>query len=218
MAVSSQTSCAGLRELGNIKKKFEKRTLFCPRHDEVLRYFCEKPQCQTIICKDCTIADYRDIGGHRITSVEKIVTKYENTFRDAIKSGRTELDQILKIENKISEQIDENEERREELENEVNAIYNELIAHITAERERIKFKLRKAFQMQINAIEKVHSQIKTDAKQLKQACTLNERAVDEGSQQEFMSVRNVLSGRLEEFTSRIRQEPNIPKIDFTIRE
>ncbi|XP_077978830.1 E3 ubiquitin-protein ligase TRIM71-like [Glandiceps talaboti] len=185
-----------LRNSHHAKPKFYKRRISCPRHSLPATYFCEK--CQQLVCKECQVADHTRYGGHVFRDTRDIYEKYRFSFQESVQKATDECKLLSTKKDKLTQHLKELRVRHQKLEQGIDEIYEEIIAHITAEREKVKCKLHKAFQIQTDVTKKDVSTIEDSIKHLQEVCTLSRDVVDEGSHTEFLSLRKQLSREIKE--------------------
>ncbi|XP_070560310.1 E3 ubiquitin-protein ligase TRIM71-like [Ptychodera flava] len=190
-----------------VKKIFNERPVNCHRHDSVTSRFCRR--CEELVCAACITEAHE---GHVFKTPEEAAKLYRAKFDTKIKSVEVDVQSLLKRERDLGGLIQDLEEKQQEDEKLLDETYEEIIAHVIAEKEKHKRKLRRVHNINADRAYKDKREISNVIKQLEKAINISRQVMEDGSSSEFLSVQKLLSESFDNLTSYMHGRNSQPEL------
>ena len=193
-----------LRSKKDVAIQPKPKAMMCKRHDTELLYYCET--CDQLVCVYCAAEDH---NGHNHNTVDKMASKHkqelkkvtapvEEIFRDLSNTH----DDIEKTREKIRQQGDEVNKK-------IDQHYDGVIQKLMKQKEQLKQQVHntvsqkeKAVATQLEEVEHLQTEV-TRVKELNDA-------VEKGSDQEVLSVKNQVIDRMQQITDKYKKMNLVP--------
>ncbi|CAL8081344.1 unnamed protein product [Orchesella dallaii] len=183
------------------------RYLYCPSHaGQTLRFFCK--DCDTAICSSCT-----DIEHGRHTTVRAMDAVLEEKIRlqelmDSVQSNVDKLQDAIKMTEEGSNALNDQKDR---VISDIDETFDNLLQQINHRRLQLKEDAAAQFNLKLDQLQKSKNLLSTHLQDVKECCSLTEKALSHENETEILFVKKQIGERLEEYAKMCLSPESISK-------
>ena len=177
------------------------KPLFCREHEEeVIKLFCET--CEEAIYRDCTIVKHRD---HEYAFVKDAFTKSKESLMEILSEAKTNTS-VLKeaVGNVLEMEKNVNSNAKMTVQEVINYFY-ELSVCLDARRDEMIGKVEEFKNAKLKSLEIQREELETALGSVQSSVEFTERAFENGSEVEILTMRKQMASRLQGLNSTKRQ-------------
>ena len=181
------------------------RPSLCKEHDgEILKLFCET--CDEAICRDCTIVKHRE---HKYTFVKDAFSKGKESVLKILSETKTKASVLQEALDGVAEVKRSVQSNAERTVREVFDCFQELTACLNTRCNELICSIEELKKAKLKSLEIQQGNLETALGSVQSSIEFTERALEHGSEVDFLNMRKQMSCRLQELNSaRWRLEPS----------
>ncbi|XP_033110392.1 tripartite motif-containing protein 45-like [Anneissia japonica] len=190
-----KTSSHKVMSLNDVKKECVDglwSPLKCQSHErEEQRLFCET--CDKTICRDCCIVEHRD---HAIKFNDEIVDENRTLLVKLISKTEPHISSLQSTLDKIDDLNRDIDNNKEVVIQEINKFIASYVSALQKHKQQLIEKVDKVCEGKKQALKAQELHVKQTLQDIQHSCTFAKKAVAEGNNDEFLSVKPVLARRM----------------------
>ncbi|XP_065882502.1 E3 ubiquitin-protein ligase TRIM71-like [Dysidea avara] len=171
----------------------------CKKHDIELLFYCET--CEELVCMYCTVKDH---AGHEHDTVKLMASKHRNELKDLTAPVEEMITDLSQAHDNIEKMRKMIIQRGEQVDNEIDQHYNELVKRLMEQKEQTKQQAHnavsqkdKAMMKQLQEVEHAQAEV-LSMKELK-------GVVEKSSDQEALSAKKQVIDRMQQLTTKYKK-------------
>lgn len=170
---------------------------FCKEHEgELLKLFCET--CDEPICRDCTIVKHRE---HKYTFVKDAFSKGKESVLKILSETKTKASVLKEALDGVSEMKSSIQSHAKQTMQEVLDCFQELTACLNTRREELVHDIEEIKKAKLKSLEIQQGELETALGSVESSIEFTERALENGSEVEVLTMHKQMSCRLQELNS-----------------
>ena len=200
-----------LRSKKDVAIQPKPKAMMCREHDIELLFYCET--CDQLVCMYCTVKDH---NGHDHDTVKKMVGKHREELKkviapveEMIRGLSDSHDDIEKMRKKIRQQGDEVNKK-------IDQHYDRVIQKLMEQKEQLKQQVHDTVSQKEKAVTTQLEEVEYAQAEVLSIKELND-AVEKSSDQEVLSVKKQVTGRMRQITDKYKKV-NTPPVQQATME
>ena len=165
----------------------------CAEHDKRLKLFCF--DCDSLICRDCTMIDHRD---HRFDFLKKCASKSRKTLRDSLAPLLKVKTNMEKAEKELVSEESKVDLQKERVWSSIQQSFDQLKAILDQRKSELVRKTSLLAQEKKNALAAQKKVLQAAQKEVQLLVEFVERNLESTSDQDLMSIHKQLQTKIEE--------------------
>ena len=173
------------------------RPSLCKEHDgEMLKLFCET--CDEAICRDCTIVKHRE---HKYTFVKDAFSKGKESVVKILSETKAKASVLQEALAGVAEVKRNVHSYAEQTEKEVFTCFQELTACLNIRCNELISSVEELKKTKLKSLDLQQGELETALGSVQSSIEFTERALEHGSEVDFLNMRKQMSCRLQELNS-----------------
>ena len=170
---------------------------FCEKHSgETLKLFCQT--CQKTICRDCTIVDHRE---HKYHFIADVAVKERNDVQTVLQQTKVKQHAVAEGLRAVQTMKSCVQKKVTEVNKQVDCFFNDQVKALEHYRANLKHEATMQGQQKVKQLESQAEMLSLLLAQLKSSIEFADRAMADGDDVKFLSLKKELIQRLSQLNS-----------------
>lgn len=166
-----------------------------PQHERAkLKHFCNSPNCQSLLCPSCVIAEHRDPSKHELEDIEEAFKKKKIKLGKDVKSLRRRISEVEATMLNVQDSTLQ-DEKTEFLRN-VEAIFNRGIKILENKRQKLVDRYNVAFKQKESKDRARKESLDSFLKNATEYCNHSEQLINRKSMRSLLNVHQSVEAHL----------------------
>ncbi|VDH90477.1 Hypothetical predicted protein [Mytilus galloprovincialis] len=166
-----------------------------PQHERAkLKHFCNSPNCQSLLCPSCVVAEHRDPSNHELEDIEETFKKKKIKLGKDIKSLRRRISQVKSTMLNVQDSTLQ-DEKTEVLRN-VDAIFNRGIKILENKRQKLVDRYNVACKQKESKDRSRKDSLDNFLKNATEYCNRSEQLINRNSMRSLLNVHQSVEAQL----------------------